>query len=85
MRLPVRLPKALAFLLGTHTHAQAHTHKHTHTRTHTHIHTQVRVKNSTCNLGGSELIYPYVKNCYGDYSNKNEDRAQYGPINDALR
>ena len=41
---------------------------------------QVRVKNMTCDIDASDLIYPSVHNCFGEYSQKNEDREPYGPL-----
>lgn len=41
---------------------------------------QVRVKNMTCDLDPSDLIYPSVQNCFGEYSSKTEDRQPYGPL-----
>jgi hypothetical protein len=41
---------------------------------------QVRAKNNTCALKASDLIHPLVKNCFGEYSSKNEDRGPYGPV-----
>ena len=38
---------------------------------------QVRAKNNTCLLN---MIFHYVKNCFGEYSKKNEDREPYGPV-----
>jgi polycystin 1L2 len=40
---------------------------------------QVRVKNNTCSLKGSDKIFPYVKNCFGEYSTSTEDRGPFGP------
>ena len=40
---------------------------------------QLRVKNMTCDIDESDLIYPSVQNCFGEYSTKNEDRQPYGP------
>ena len=41
---------------------------------------QVRVKNMTCDLDPSDLIYPSVQNCFGEYSSKTEERQPYGPM-----
>ena len=40
---------------------------------------QVRAKNNTCSLKASDLIHPLVKNCFGEYSKKHEDREPFGP------
>lgn len=41
---------------------------------------QVRSKNNTCDLSADDLIFPLVKNCFGEYSSNNEDRQPYGPM-----
>lgn len=41
---------------------------------------QVRAKNNTCSLKSTDLISPMVRNCFGEYSTKNEDREPYGPV-----
>ena len=40
---------------------------------------QVRSKNNTCGLVEKDKIFPMVKNCFGEYSKKNEDKVPYGP------
>jgi hypothetical protein len=40
---------------------------------------QVRTKNNTCDLKKKDMIFPMVKNCFGEYSPGTEDREPYGP------
>ena len=40
---------------------------------------QLRVKNLTCNIDKDDLIYPSMRNCFGDYSKSTESREPYGP------
>ena len=40
---------------------------------------QVRSKNNTCGLASKDKIFSMVKNCFGEYSKKTEDREPYGP------